>query len=75
MSLHAHTSPEKHRPASRPPSDAEREAVEETFFDWWAENFHALEAGLPGDVLDLRLRLNAALTKASNSSESGASDS
>ena len=43
-------------------------ALEEEFSDWWANNYYLLEVGLCGDLLDLRLRLNAAFTKASNSS-------
>ncbi len=43
-----------------------REALERTYYDWWAENCHALDMGLPGDVLDLRQRLNAAFAKFSN---------
>ncbi len=37
-----------------------RSALETAFYEWWAENDHALLNGAPGDVLDLRLRLNAA---------------
>jgi hypothetical protein len=37
------------------------------FFDWWAENNHLLDCGLPGDLLALRLRLNTAFANASSS--------
>jgi hypothetical protein len=42
-----------------------RLALEDEFDDWRAENDYLLSAGLSGDVSDLRLRLNAAFTKAS----------
>lgn len=42
-------------------------ALERAFYDWWAENGHALDNGVPGDVYDLRLRLNAAFANASTS--------
>lgn len=48
--------------------DPLREAVDRVFYDWWADNDHALSLGLPGDVLELRQRLNAAFAKASNCS-------
>jgi hypothetical protein len=35
------------------------------FYDWWAENTYMLENGLPGDVLNLRDRLNEAFAEAS----------
>jgi hypothetical protein len=37
------------------------DALEEAFIEWWGENDYLLRVGLPGDVVDLRLRLNAAL--------------
>ena len=43
-----------------------RDAIDRVFYDWWADNDHALSLGLPGDVLELRERLNAAFAKASN---------
>lgn len=39
---------------------AVKEALESAYYDWWAENDSVLSSGLPGDVFDLRLRLNAA---------------
>ncbi len=48
--------------------DPVREALERVYYDWWGENYYALELGLPGDVLDLREKLNAAFAKASSSS-------
>jgi len=48
--------------------DPLREAVDRVYYDWWADNDHALSMGLPGDVLELRERLNAAFAKASNCS-------
>lgn len=42
-----------------------RLALEDEFNDWRAENDYLLSVGLPGDVSDLRFRLNAAFTKAS----------
>jgi hypothetical protein len=42
-----------------------RLALEDEFNDWRAENDYLLSVGLSGDVSDLRLRLNAAFTKAS----------
>jgi len=44
------------------------EAAEELFFGWWAKNGHFLSVGLPGDLVDLRLRLNAAFANLSISS-------
>ena len=46
--------------------DPLRGAVDRVYYDWWADNDHALSLGLPGDVLELRERLNAAFAKASN---------
>jgi hypothetical protein len=43
-------------------------AVDRVFYDWWADNDHALSLGLPEDVLELRERLNAAFAKASSCS-------
>ena len=43
-------------------------AVEEEFYDWWAENDHSISLGSSGDVLSLRLRLNAAWANACTSS-------
>lgn len=45
-------------------------ALEDEFNDWRAENDYLLSTGLPGDVFDLRLRLNAAFAKASSSAPS-----
>jgi hypothetical protein len=47
-----------------------RLALENEFNDWRAQNDYLLSTGLPGDVLDLRLRLNAAFAKASSSARS-----
>ena len=44
--------------------EIERLALEGEFKEWFADNHSALEAGLTGDVLDLRLRLNAASANA-----------
>ena len=52
---------DEHTEADRP---SLRLALEEVFQDWRADNHSALDAGLPGDVLDLRLRLNAASANA-----------
>ena len=43
--------------------DAARAVLEEVFDDWRSENYDLLLEGLPVDVLDLRLRLNAASAK------------
>jgi hypothetical protein len=48
------------------PEDTSK-ALEAAYYDWWAENDSLLKAGLTGDVYDLRLRLNAAFEKSSNS--------
>ena len=53
---------------SSPLPDPLKEALERIYYDWSGENHYALEMGLPGDVLDLRDRLNAAFAKASSSS-------
>jgi hypothetical protein len=45
--------------------DPLREAVDRIYYDWWTDNDHSLSLGLPGDVLELRERLNAAFAKAS----------
>jgi hypothetical protein len=45
-----------------------RKELEREYYEWWAENDYLLRVGLPGDVTDLRLRLNAAFVKACNSS-------
>ena len=55
-------------PLPNPLPDPMREALEHVYYDWWGENYYALELGLPGDVLDLREKLNAAFAKASSSS-------
>jgi hypothetical protein len=39
-------------------------AMEEAFSDWRADNGYLLDMGLCGDLVDLRLRLNAAATNA-----------
>jgi len=49
-------------------SEVCREALERVYYDWWAENDHALSLGAPGDVADLRFRLNAAFAKSCKSS-------
>ena len=41
------------------------EAINEEFYEWWADNDHAMQTGYCGDVLGLLLRLNAAFQKAS----------
>lgn len=51
-------------------TDAEREALEHAFYDWWADNAHALDTGYCGDVFDLRLRLIAAFPNSCNSDRS-----
>jgi hypothetical protein len=38
--------------------------LEMAFFEWRAENDHFLAAGVAGDLLDLRLRLNTAVANA-----------
>jgi hypothetical protein len=48
--------------------DLLREALDRIFYDWWADNDHALSLGLPGDVLELRERLNAAFAKSTSCS-------
>ncbi len=48
--------------------DLLREALEAAFYNWWAENHEALSLGAAGDVLDLRLRLNAASANSLHSS-------
>ena len=48
-----------------PPEDA-RAALEQAFYDWWADNHHALSLGAAGDVLDLRFRLNDAFANSSS---------
>ena len=45
------------------------EEMEDAFSDWAALNAGPLACGHSGDLLDLRLRLNAAFAKASNSRE------
>ena len=52
---------------SSPASDPLKEALEGAYYDWWGDNYHSLDVGMPGDVLDLRDKLNAAFAKASNS--------
>ena len=52
---------EAFEPAVMP--DAARAVLEEVFDDWRSENYDLLVEGLPVDVLDLRLRLNAASAK------------
>lgn len=49
------------------PGQAELEAA---FEDWLSENYDLLVERLPVDVLDLRLRLNAAFANSCNSSRS-----
>ena len=44
------------------------EALEAAFYDWWADNHEALSLGAAGDVLGLRLRLNAAFANSLHSS-------
>jgi hypothetical protein len=44
--------------------DKIRLALEDEFYDWRSKNDYLLSVGLPGDVSDLRLRLNAAFAKA-----------
>jgi hypothetical protein len=48
--------------------DPLRQALESVYYDWWGENDYLLSMGLPGDVLELRERLNAAFAKASSCS-------
>jgi hypothetical protein len=50
------------------PSPEIIEALNGTYYDWWAESDYLLRVGLTGDLVDLRLRLNAAFTNARNSS-------
>ncbi len=52
----------------RDTDELKRDAIEAAFHDWWARNSQYLAVGLPGDVLDLRLRLNAAAAKSYTSS-------
>lgn len=47
--------------------DPARALLDEVFDDWRSENYDLLVEGLPVDVLDLRLRLNAASAKVCNS--------
>lgn len=47
------------------PETIKRDALEEAFWVWWADNAHALENGYAGDVSSLRDALNAASAKAS----------
>lgn len=51
---------------SPPHPGAAPDEMTEAFFDWLAENHRFLDVGLPGDLLDLRSRLNAAFAKASS---------
>lgn len=46
------------------PDDATLVALEAVFYDWWAANYSCLDFGGAGDVLGLRLALNAAFAKA-----------
>lgn len=57
----------KHTPSEIEATPAKKEALEAFYTDWWAENFHIQEMGLPGDLVSLREGLNAAWAKASNS--------
>lgn len=52
----------------KPDEDRIRRALEAAYYSWWAENDHALSMGHPGDVLALRLRLNAAFANSRKSS-------
>jgi hypothetical protein len=49
-------------------TDPLRELLECAYHEWAGENYYALDAGLSGDVLDLRERLNAAFANAPSSS-------
>jgi len=51
-----------------PEASPELEALEAAFYDWWADNSEALANGYCGDVLGLRLALNAASANATTSS-------
>jgi hypothetical protein len=53
---------------SKAVDDLCRDALEIAYYDWWGDNHHALSLGAPGDVLDLRLRLNAAFANSLHSS-------
>ncbi len=48
-------------PETPPPNVVE--AMKNEFNDWWADNAYLLDVGLPGDLVDLRLRLNAAFAE------------
>ena len=50
--------------ASENKRQAIKEALDDAFRDWRAENNHALELGGTGDVLGLLARLSAAVEKA-----------
>jgi hypothetical protein len=54
--------------AGAPGLESKKELLEREFYDWWAHNDYLLRVGLPGDVEDLRLRLNAAFAKSRRSS-------
>ena len=51
------------RVAAGAPEKVTRE-LEVAFFEWRAENDHFLAAGVAGDLLDLRSRLNTAVENA-----------
>lgn len=53
-------------PEAPPPNVVE--AMKNAFTDWWADNAYLLDVGLTGDLVDLRLRLNAAFANCSISS-------
>jgi hypothetical protein len=41
------------------------EALNDAYYEWSGDNGYLLDVGLPGDLLDLRSRLNAAYANAS----------
>lgn len=57
--------PKRDRPDASPD---EMEAMTDAFWDWWTDNHHELDVGLPGDLLALRSKLNAASPNACTSS-------
>ena len=50
---------------SEPKPDPIRQALEAAFMDWYGSNYNILDVGLPGDVYDLRDKLNAAFANVS----------
>jgi hypothetical protein len=60
---HDNDSPVATKVAAGAPEKVTRE-LETAFFEWRAENDHFLVAGVAGDLLDLRSRLNTAVANA-----------